>query len=60
MGHMINDSYTDKDGNNRVLQIKVIADQVEFCGYNKSDIEPKQTGKEVINIDDTDEFKIIG
>ena len=59
MGHMINDSYTDKNGNNRV-QTKVIADQVEFCGYNKSDIESKKVEKEVINIDDTDEFEIIG
>ena len=59
MGHMINDSYTDKNGNKRI-QTKVIANQVEFCGYNKSDIEPKQTGKEVINIDNIGEFEIIG
>ena len=59
MGHMINDSYTDKNDNNRV-QTKVIADQVEFCGYNRNDIESKKAEKEVINIDDTDEFEIIG
>lgn len=59
MGHMINDKYTDKNGNNRI-QTKVIANQVEFCGYNKSDIEMKQAEKEVINIDDIGEFEVIG
>lgn len=59
MGHMVNDSYIDKDGNNRT-QTKVIADQVEFCGYNKSDIESKQTEKEVISIDDMGDFEVIG
>lgn len=58
MGHIINDNYIDKDGNKRT-HTKVIADQVEFCGYNKSDIESKQAEKEVINIDGIGDFEII-
>lgn len=59
MGHMINDRYTDKNGNNRI-QTKVIANQVEFCGYNKSDIEPKQKEKKFVSIDNLCEFETIG
>lgn len=59
MGYIVNDKYTDKDGNNRI-QTKIIANQVEFCGYNKSDIESKQAEKEVINIDGVGDFEVIG
>lgn len=59
MGYIINDNYIDKNGNKRE-QIKVIADQVEFGGYNKSDIEPKQEEKKFVSIDNLCEFETIG
>lgn len=70
-GHLINDSYIDKDGNKRTIT-KIIADQVEFAGYCKNDNKGRNKSadtastsfktkkSDLVDLDDMTEYEIIG